>query len=142
LTHRQRVAAIYAIVAEDFNDDGLGRSLYKIQSYGVTKLYSDVALQVGLKFDLLEHSHHLDTTSLTVYGEYPEKVAASDDSKLVKSNYGHAKNKRFDLKQMILLLATTGKSNFPLWMEAYSGNTSDKVSLQEATERMQRFFKG
>ena len=33
-----------------------------------------------------------------------------------KPDYGHAKNKRFDLKQMTLMLATTGASGFPIWM--------------------------
>ena len=121
------------IKAEDFNEDGLGRSLDKIHAYGETKLYSDIALKVGMEHDLLGRSHHLDATSLTVYGEYPDEDSVPDSGGVVKPEYGHAKNKRFDLKQMTLLLATTGKSNFPLWMEAHSGNPSDKVSLQEAT---------
>ena len=131
----------HGIKAEDFNDDGLGRSLDKIHAYGETKLYSDIALKVGLEHNLLGRSHHLDTTSLTVYGEYEEGSTLNTEV-IVKPEYGHAKNKRFDLKQMTLLLATTGKSNFPLWMEAHSGNAADKVSLQEATERMHKFFKG
>ena len=85
-----------------------------------------------------------------MYGDYDEAVedeATREDSeidRLVLSNkakpaYGHAKNKRFDLKQMTLLLATTGKSGFPVWMESHSGNASDKKTLEEAASRMQRF---
>ena len=51
----------------------------------------------------------------------------------VKPEYGHAKNKRVDLKQMIVLLATTGRAGFPVWMESHSGNTSDKKTLGCAT---------
>ncbi len=52
--------------------------------------------------------------------------------------YGHAKNNRFDLKQMTLLLATTGKNGFPIWMEAHSGNASDQKTLELAAQRMQK----
>jgi transposase len=42
---------------------------------------------------------------------------------------------------MTLLLATTGASGFPIWMESHSGNASDKKTLEEATKRMQKFCK-
>jgi transposase len=54
---------------------------------------------------------------------------------------GHAKNKRFDLKQMVLTLATTGKAGFPIWMESHSGNSSDAKTLQETAQRIQAFCK-
>ena len=37
---------------------------------------------------------------------------------------------------MVLNLATTGKSAFPIWMEAHSGNSLDKKVLPSATTRM------
>jgi hypothetical protein len=39
-------------------------------------------------------------------------------------NYGQAKNKRVDLKQMTLLLAITGAAGFSVWMESHSGNNN------------------
>ena len=45
------------------------------------------------------------------------------------------------LKQMTLLLATTGASGFPVWMESHSGNASDKKTLEESAQRMQKFCK-
>ena len=42
---------------------------------------------------------------------------------------------------MTLLLATTGASGFPIWMESHSGNASDKKTLEEAASRMQKFCK-
>ena len=59
----------------------------------------------------------------------------------VKPEYGQAKNKRFDLKQMTVLLATTGRTGFPVWVESHSGNASDKKTLEEAAQRMQKFCK-
>lgn len=143
------------LCASDFNDDALGRFLDAIHAYGENKLFSEIAFPIALKHRLLSKSAHFDTTSLTVYGDYEEDLCDKDTpadtpssaterlalSDKVKPAYGHAKNKRCDLKQMTLLLATTGKSGFPVWMESHSGNASDKKTLEEAASRMQQFCK-
>jgi transposase len=147
--------------AEDFNDDALGRFLDKVHEYGASKLFSELALLIALKHKLLSKSVHFDTTSLSVYGEYEEiedekvnealslrvqdkmQYGVSKDqesgedrlelAKKVKPEYGHAKNKRFDLKQMTLLLATTGASGFPT-------TTSVSLARDTATFISSRFF--
>lgn len=142
--------------AEDFNDDALGRFLDAVHAYGENKLFSEIAFPIALKYQLLSKSAHFDTTTLTVYGEYEEEVKQAGQKETVQTEvkglvnrldlsdkarpaYGHAKNKRCDLKQMTLLLATAGKSGFPVWMESHSGNASDKKTLEEAAGRMQKF---
>jgi transposase len=139
--------------ANDFNDDALGRFLDAVHAYGENKLFSEIAFPIALKYKLLSKSAHFDTTTLTVYGDYAEEIEitatekaaapAKTDRLALSANaqpaYGHAKNKRCDLKQMTLLLATTGKSGFPVWMESHSGNASDKKTLEEAASRMQQF---
>lgn len=137
------------LCAVDFNDDALGRFLDAVHEYGENKLFSEIAVPIALKHNLLSKSAHFDTTTLTVYGEYDERTPEESPemgpperlslSKNVHPDYGHAKNKRVDLKQMTLLLATTGKSGFPVWMESHSGNASDKKTLEEAASRMQKF---
>ena len=136
--------------ASDFNDDALGRFLDEVHNYGETKLYSEIALPIALRYKLLTNRAHFDTTSLSVYGEYDTEIidkttTAERTLELpnnVKPDYGHAKNKRVDLKQMTLLLATTGASGFPVWVESHSGNASDKKTLEESAQRMQKFCKG
>jgi len=128
------------VLADQFNDDALGRCLDAISKYGVTKLFSELAFEIGTEHKLLGHTAHFDTTSLTVYGAYEEQ------DELAKKNefnitYGYSKAKRPDLKQMILNLATTGASAFPIWLEAHSGNAADKIVLQQAAERMKAFCK-
>ena len=103
------------VLADQFNDDALGRCLDAISKYGVTKLFSELAFEIGTEHKLLGHTAHFDTTSLTVYGAYEEQ------DELAKKNefnitYGYSKDKRPDLKQMILNLATTGASAYPVWM--------------------------
>ncbi len=146
------------ISAKDFNDDALGRCLDSIYAYGTTKMFSELALSIGLRHNVISRKSHVDTTTLTVYGDYDEEDEVDNTAApllaefqpnldTVLSQYldlalpkrGHAKNHRHDLKQMTLLLATSGASGFPIWMEAHSGNASDKKTLELASERMQKF---
>ena len=171
--------------AENFNDDALGRCLDSIYEYGVTKLFSEVAIEIGIENKLLGKFAHFDTTSLMLYGDYeqPEieektdfsnskvsenilksdmlaplsseqspkieelnipnsNLAAADPSANAIPKNGYSKEHRPDLKQMVLNLATTGSAGFPIWMEAHSGNASDKKILHEAAQRMHTLCKG
>lgn len=147
------------LCAEDFNDDVLGRALDEIYWYGSTKLFTEIAFAVGVENNLLGPSVHFDTSSLSVYGEYleTEKTLTAREKELKKRSvgmvseektqppiditYGYSKDHRRDLKQMVINLATTGASGFPIWMEAHSGNASDKKILLEAASRMKDFCK-
>lgn len=130
--------------AGDFNDDILGRFLDAVSDYGVTPLFSEIALEIGVSENLLGTGAHFDTTSINVFGDYEESipVASSEHQEAeqaFKPAYGHSKDHRPDLKQMILNLATTGAAAFPIWMESHSGNASDKKILEAGASRMQAF---
>jgi transposase len=58
------------IKAEMFNDDALGRALDSIDNFGVTKLYSTIAMPIGVEHGLLGKSTHVDTSTLSLYGNY------------------------------------------------------------------------
>lgn len=123
------------VTAEMLNDDALGRALDAIHQYGVTKLFSEIAFEIGIEFDLLGKFCHLDTSSLSVTGKYDEFESGHE----VKITYGHSKDHRNDLKQLILSLTTTGTAAFPIWMEALSGNSSDGKSFHETIKTVERF---
>ena len=124
------------LCASDFNDDATGRCLDEITNYGTTPFFTEIAFEIGLAESLLDSSAHFDTTSLSVFGEYD--TDNEDVSNSFKVTHGHSKAHRLDLKQMILNLATTG-AGFPIWMEAHSGNASDKKILKGGASRMQVF---
>lgn len=129
--------------ASDFNDDITGRCLDEITDYGTTPFFTEIAFEIGLAENLLGSSAHFDTTSLTVYGDYestPIDIGENnvDTDPPFTITHGHSKAHRPDLKQMILNLATTG-SGFPIWMEAHSGNASDKKILEGGASRMRSF---
>lgn len=129
--------------ASDFNDDITGRCLDEITNYGTTPFFTEIAFEIGLAENLLGSSAHFDTTSLTVYGEYKNDLTDVGENNIETDppfsiTHGHSKAHRPDLKQMILNLATTG-SGFPIWMEAHSGNASDKKILEGGASRMRSF---
>ena len=124
------------VKAEYLNDDALGRMLDSIYEYGSSRLFSEIAFEIGQEEGLLGKSAHLDTTSLSLQGNYPEQTP---DKEGLKITYGYSKDHRFDLKQVVLSLTTTGKAGFPCWMEALNGNSSDKVSFHETIKKVRRF---
>jgi len=124
------------ITANHINDDALGRALDAIYSYGTTKLFSEIAFDVANENKLLGKTARLDTTSISLYGEYD---GCERDEEAINITYGFAKNKRYDLKQIILSLTNSGKSGHPLWMEVLSGNSSDKKNFQETVRKIDAF---
>jgi transposase len=135
--------------ADQFNDDALGRTLDAISDYGVTKFFSEIFIEIGIENDLIGKTVHFDTTSLMTHGAYDqieEESTASEEKteplawpKTAVPAYGYSKDHRNDLKQMVLNMATTAKG-FPLWMEAHSGNASDKVIIHQAANRMRNML--
>lgn len=125
------------IGAEHLNDDCLGRCLDKIAAYGTTKLYSEIAFEIACEKDILGQRMHLDTTSFVLHGRYD--VEALDDAP--QPAYGYSKQKRSDLKQVMLSLTQGGVANIPLWMEPLDGNSSDKASFHETVKKVQQFTK-
>jgi transposase len=122
--------------AEHLNDDALARLLDAIYAYGTTKLYGEIAFEIGQEQGLLGKSAHLDTTSLSLQGDYAQEEQNEDAAQIT---YGYSKDKRFDLKQVILSLTSSGQAGFPLWMEALDGNESDRRSLHASIEKMRKF---
>ena len=120
----------------DFNDDSLGRCLDAIADFGVNKFFTSLAFDIASQQNLFGKSCHIDSTTLSLYGDY---LYHSDD--FPHPSFGYAKNKRNDLKQMVLSVATTGAAGFPIFMEAHSGNSSDQNILVDAANRIKSFSK-
>jgi len=118
----------------DFNDDMLGRHLDAIAKYGTTKLFSELAYEICIEHNLLKGSYHLDSTSVSLYGEYTDYPEASPLPML-----GYSKDHRPDLKQITLNMTQISEANIPIWFEALNGNSSDKKSFQETVKVMKAF---
>ena len=69
-----------------------------------------------------------DTTSFSVYGEYE----GLDCKPAIEINLGHPKDGRGDLKQFVISMVTN-QCGIPLFVQAHSGNKSNKKTLNLST---------
>lgn len=65
------------LTAEMLNDDSLGRALDKLYEAGVTEVFAQVASHALRRYGFQHRFVHLDTTSLSVEGEYDCLTIAS-----------------------------------------------------------------
>jgi transposase len=127
------------VTPELLNDDNLGRTLDAIHQYGVTKLFSEIAFEIALEHRALGVFANLDTTSISVEGQYEIPGEDVERGGNFTITHGYSKDQRSDLKQLVLSLTTTGPSSFPVWIEALSGNSSDKSNLVKTVESAKKF---
>lgn len=124
-----------ALEARDLTDYTLAHALDDISEYGASQLFAEIAFEVALEHGLLGSRNHLDSTSMSVHGEYKN----DDDPKIIEVAHGFSKDHRPDLKQVVLSLVVNGPSSLPLWMDPLNGNSSDKVSFHETIKRVEEF---
>jgi transposase len=122
--------------AEDFNDDTLGRGLDELFQAGITELFARVAAEAVTVYNIEHEYVHLDTSSFSLHGEYESAVAQEAVTKrgAIQVTHGYSKEKRPDLKQVVVSLITSQQSALPLWLEALDGNSSDKKSFPDTVQ--------
>ncbi len=76
---------------------------------------------------------HADTTSFGVYGLYEDE----DIGNTIEITLGHPKDDRSDLKQFVLSMVTN-QHGLPLFVEAKSGNASDKNTIIDTISKLRR----
>jgi transposase len=145
------------ILAEDLNDDCLGRTLDWLYEQDVTRLFAGLALRARRAFGVEVGRLHADTTSFAVHGQYdpyeqdvpealetPEMLKAAaqqrgevDDStpSVIEVTYGYSRDHREDLKQWMLALVTSGEG-IPQFLQPLDGNASDKRALLAAVQAL------
>jgi len=101
------------ITARNLDDNALGKALDEISAYGSSRLFGEVAFEIALENNLLGSLAHLDSTSMSVEGD-DEKGSEENG---VKLTYGHSKDHRTDLKQVVMSLVVSGSSSVPIWMK-------------------------
>ncbi|MEW6555350.1 MAG: IS1634 family transposase [Actinomycetota bacterium] len=114
------------VPASAFNDTAVARAMDAIFCAGTEKVFSEVALRAASAFPLeVDRKHvHFDTTSVSVWGDYPgcEEI---DDPESLRVTYGHSKDRRPDLKQFLIKMLCVHR-NIPIIGGCESGNSPDK----------------
>ena len=112
------------IAPEHLNDDYLGRLLDKVWDYGLSALYSRIAMDAYRTFSLATRCYHYDSSSFSVHGEYETETP---EVGCIEITQGYSKDHRPDLKQFIVELMCSNDGGVPLALAASSGNQSDKA---------------
>ena len=109
------------------NDDCMGRALDRLFLADVPSLVLAVATHAVKEFDVGLDELHNDSTTVSFCGAYAG--AATEQRFLGRPTlaitFGHNKDHRPDLKQLLFILTVTADGGVPLHFRAASGNVAD-----------------
>jgi len=124
------------VKAEMLNRFKLGRTLDEVNTYGSDLLLSEIALVVCRQEAIDQRFNHLDTTSLSLTGDYvPES-----DQQAIAITHGYSKDHRPDLKQAVLELMVSQDGGVPLVSKTWDGNASDSQIFQDRAKALLSTF--
>ena len=117
-----------------FNDNNLARSLDVIFEAGSSNILTEIGARATMAFGLDPSTISYDTTSTSVWGDYPE----DEDGQPPPGphvTYGHSKDHRPDLKQFVTELLCVERG-VPIFGGTLDGNSSDKTSNNRLLTRV------
>jgi len=109
------------IAPEQYFDDRMADTLNALFYYGLGNLETQITRNMIEAFNIENNICHNDTTCAQVYGNCDNNQ--SDQS--IKIGFGYSKQYRNDLKQLVWSMSVSSDSSFPLFQQAFDGNTAD-----------------
>jgi transposase len=109
----------------------LGQILEALFAANLHQVFGAIALKALETSALATPWIHQDTPTISLYGAYAEARDAGDAP---RPAYGHNKDGRGDLKQVLLSLGVSGDGGLPLRLGLRDGNRSDSVEVPQAIE--------
>ena len=109
------------------NDDCVGRALDRLFLADVPSLVLTVATHVVKEFGVQLDELHNDSTTVTFCGAYTSATAEQRylGRPTLAITFGHNKDHRPDLKQLLFILTVTADGGVPLHFRAENGNVTD-----------------
>jgi transposase len=129
---------LLGITAEEaarLNDDRMGRALDRLFFADISSLALALATHVVREFQLSLDELHNDSTTVTLHGAYTRadgRRFLGQPTLLI--TWGHNKDHRPDLKQLLFLLTVTNDGGVPVHFRAADGNTSDVSTHRDTWE--------
>jgi transposase len=112
------------------NDDRVGRCLAAFFSCNRPAFILDLVRHVIREFKLNLDELHNDSTTVSFFGAYRE--AAEEKTRQGQATpaitWGHSKDHRPDLKQLLYILTITADGGVPIHYRAASGNVTDDTT--------------
>jgi len=118
------------------NDDRIGRCLDRLFDANVPTLALHVAAHAVREFDVSLDELHNDSTTITFHGDYEsaESERTLRGRLRLAVTWGHNKDHRPDLKQLLYILTVSGDGAIPVQFRVESGNATDDRSHQGTWE--------
>ncbi len=130
--HAPDLLGLSADQLNGLNDDRVGRCLDRLFQSDVASLVLVVATQAITEFKVELDELHNDSTTVTFHGAYSnaaeEKARAG--KKTLAITWGHNKDHRPDLKQLLYILTVSGDGGVPVHFQVQSGNVTDDKTHQ------------
>src|SRR4030095_4267297 len=115
------------------NDYRLGQILEALFGANLNRVFGAIALNALDVYTIATPWLHQDTTTITLYGAYEEEARPVKGLVPPRPAYGHSKDGRDDLKQVLLSLGVSS-DGLPLRMGLRDGNTRDSTETPVAIE--------
>lgn len=121
-------------------DDRIGRCLDRLFRTDIHALVMDVVRHVVREFGLSLDELHNDSTTISFHGDYD---SARDPGRVLgfptaAVTWGHSKDHRPDLKQLLYILTVTDDGAVPIYFTTANGNTADDQTHVETWEVMRQ----
>lgn len=118
--------------AAHLGDDAVGRALDRLFDADRGTLFTRVVVAAVQAFHVTLDELHDDSTSIKFTGQYRGTVSRRVRGKRIPYlTYGHSKDHRPDLKQLLFILTTSHDGGIPVQFRCADGNTSDVVTHED-----------
>jgi transposase len=125
----ERVLDLSAGDAALLNDDRIGRCLDALFAADRSTLMTQIVVRAVREFSLDLGELHNDSTTVTFAGRYARATGRIRQGRRApRITYGHNKDHRPDLKQLLYVLTTTADGTVPIWCSIEDGNTNDDLT--------------
>lgn len=113
------------------NDYRFGHILDALFAANLNRVFGAIALKALEVYAIPTPWLHQETTTIALYGAYEDEPKAPEAP---RPAYGHSKDGRDDLKQVLLSLGVSGDGGLPLRVGIRDGNRSDSVETPLAIQ--------
>lgn len=115
--------------ATALNDDRVGRMLDRLFDADRATMITEAVLGVIRNFDIDVSQLHNDSTTVTLTGAYLDADGHARGGKATPAvRYGHNKDFRPDLKQLLFILTISADGAVPIAYRVADGNTPDDIT--------------
>jgi transposase len=138
--HAPQLLGLTPTQLPSLNDDRVGRCLDRLFDADIPSLTPAVVTHAVRVFDVELDELHNDSTTVTFHGEYDSAAQERTLRGRLRPaiTWGHNKDHRPDLKQLLYILTVTGDGAVPVQSRVQSGNTTDDRSHRETWDFLRR----